>query len=159
MARDHRKLRVFADAHQLTLLIYKHTRTFPRDEWYVLRLQMRKAAVSVPSNLVEGNARRTTREYVNFINISRASAAELTYLVDLAAELSYLRGPVFRELNDRCEAVCRQLQALLQKMELLMAAEQSRKGERVLSAPRGRDSQTGSLRSPEMAARRPETRD
>jgi four helix bundle protein len=89
MARDHRKLRVFADAHQLTLLIYKHTRHFPRDEWYVTRLQMRKAAVSVPSNLVEGSARRTTREYVNFLNISRASAAELNYLIDLTAELSF----------------------------------------------------------------------
>ncbi len=125
MARDHRKLRVFADGHQLTLLIYRHTRNFPRDEWYVLRLQMRKAAVSIPSNLVEGNARRTTKEYVNFINISRASAAELTYLVDLASELGYLAGPAFKELNDRCERVCRQLEALLQKMELLLSEEKA----------------------------------
>ena len=66
-------------------------------------MQLRKAAVSMPSNLVEGNARRTTREYVNFINISRASAAELTYLVDLASELEYLTGAVFKELNARCE--------------------------------------------------------
>jgi four helix bundle protein len=103
MARDHRKLRVFGEAHELTLLIYNHTRNFPRDEWYGLRMQLRKAAVSMPSNLVEGNARRTTREYVNFINISRASAAELTYLVDLASELEYLTGAVFKELNARCE--------------------------------------------------------
>jgi len=127
MARDHRKLRVFVDAHQLTLLIYKHTCNFPRDEWYVLRLQMRKAAVSVPSNLVEGNARRTTREYVNFINISRASGAELTYLVDLASELGYLAGAAFRELNTRCEQVCRQLEALLHTMERLLAEENARK--------------------------------
>jgi four helix bundle protein len=124
MARDHRKLRVFVDAHQLTLLIYKHTRNFPRDEWYVLRLQMRKAAVSVPSNPVEGNARRTTREYVNFINISRASGAEMTYLVDLASELGYLAGPAF---NTRCEQVCRQLEALLHTMERLLAEENARK--------------------------------
>ena len=127
MARDHRKLRVFADAHQLTLAIYKHSRNFPRDEWYALRLQMRKAAVSIPSNIVEGNARRTTREYVNFLNIARASAAELSYLVDLASELDYLAGGPFKELNDRCERVCRQLEALLQKMELLQMEEEADK--------------------------------
>ena len=76
MARDHRKLRVLGDAHRLVLAIYNQTRDFPRDEWYALRLQIRKAAVSVPSNIVEGNARRTTREYVHFLNVARASAAD-----------------------------------------------------------------------------------
>jgi four helix bundle protein len=103
---------VFADAHQQVLAIYKHTSHFPRDEWYALRLQIRKAAVSVPSNIVEGNARRTTKEYVHFLNVARGSAAELTYLVDLASELGYLSGAVFKELNERCERVCRQLEAL-----------------------------------------------
>ena len=91
---------------------------------------MRKAAVSIPANLVEGNARRTTREYVNFINISRGSGAELTYLVDLSSELGYFSGAVFKELNDRCERVCRQLQALLQTMEALLAEEESQKRRR-----------------------------
>jgi four helix bundle protein len=130
MARDHRKLRVFGNAHQLTLAIYKHTRHFPRDEWYALRLQMRKAAVSVPSNIVEGNARRTTREYVHFLNVARASAAELTYLVGLASELAYLAGAVFKELNERCDRVCRELEALSQRMELLLADEEAQTGRR-----------------------------
>ena len=130
MARDHRKLRVFADAHQLTLAIYKQTRNFPRDEWYALRLQMRRAAVSIPSNIVEGTARRTTKEYVHFLNIGRASAAELTYLVDLASELAYLSGTAFSDLNDRCERVCRQLESLLQTMERLLAEEEAQKLER-----------------------------
>ena len=117
MARDHRRLRVFADAHGLTLAIYNHTRNLPRDEWYAIRLQLRKAAVSIPSNIVEGNARRTTKEYVHFLNVARASAAELAYLVDLAAELRYLLGAAFKDLNDRCARVCRQLEVLLQTME------------------------------------------
>jgi four helix bundle protein len=96
MARDHRKLRVFHDAHGEVLSIYKHTRNFPRDEWYALRVQMRRAAVSVPANIVEGNARRTTREYVHFLNVARGSAAEITCLVDLAAELGYLSGSCSR---------------------------------------------------------------
>ena len=125
MARDHRKLRVFADAHQLTLAIYKHTRDFPRDEWYALRLQMRKATVSIPSNIVEGNARRTTREYVHFLNVARGSAAEITYLVDLSSELGYLPGIVFKQLNEHCERICKQLEALVQKMELLLLEEEA----------------------------------
>jgi four helix bundle protein len=91
---------------------------------------MRKAAVSIPTNLVEGNARRTTKEYLNFINISRASSAELTYLVDLSSELGYLAGTVFKELNNRCEQVCKQLEALLQTMERLLAEEKARKRQR-----------------------------
>lgn len=130
MARDHRKLRVFADAHALTLAVYKDTRTFPRDEWYGLRLQMRRAAVSIPSNIVEGNARRTTREYVHFLNIAHGSAAELMYLVDLSTELRYLAGSVFKELNERCDRVCRQLQALLDRMECLLSEEQAGRRQR-----------------------------
>ena len=127
MARDHRKLRVFHDAHALTLAIYKQTRNFPRDEWYALRQQMRRAAVSIPSNVVEGNARRTTREYVHFLNVSRASASELNYLVDLASELGDVPGTVFKALNDHCARVCRQLESLLQTMEAKLEEEEAKK--------------------------------
>jgi four helix bundle protein len=53
MSRDHRKLDVFHHAHRLVLAIYRSTKEFPRDEWYGLRAQMRRAATSAPSNLVE----------------------------------------------------------------------------------------------------------
>ncbi len=54
MSRNHEKLYVFHQSHKLTRAIYQHTRDFPRDEWFGLRAQMRRAAVSVPSNLVKG---------------------------------------------------------------------------------------------------------
>src|SRR5688572_11352076 len=82
MARDHRKLRVFHLAHELTLAIYKDTRNFPRDEWFGLRQQLRRAAVSVPANLVEGSARRGGGEYCHFINIARGSASEVQSSLD-----------------------------------------------------------------------------
>ena len=126
MARDHRKLRVFQDAHQLTLNMYKRTRNFPRDEWFGLRLQMRRAAVSVPSNLVEGNARRTTKDYINFLNVALGSASELLYLIDLSSELGFLDGVAFKELNDRCDRVVKQLHKLIQRMEALLLAERER---------------------------------
>ena len=90
MSRDHTKLRVFHEAHRLVTSIYRHTNEFPRDEWFGLRMQMRRAAVSIPVNLVEGNARRTMREYCNFLNIALGSACELAYLVLLARELGFI---------------------------------------------------------------------
>lgn len=125
MARDHRKLRVFHESHALTLAIYKETRSFPQDEWFGLRAQLRRCSVSVPSNLVEGSARRTTREYLNFCNIARASAAELAYLVDLAWELQFLPRPQYIRLHDACGNLVPQLESLVQHVELLLAKERA----------------------------------
>ena len=123
MARDHRKLRVFHDAHALTFRIYRETRHFPRDEWFGLRLQLRRASVSIPSNIVEGNARRTTKEYCNFLNIARGSASELSYLITLAAELELFERAVFAGLDAACTRVVKQLERLLQEMEILARRE------------------------------------
>ncbi len=117
MARDHRRLRVFHDAHALALAVYKHTRGFPRDEWFGVRSQIRRAAVSVPSNVVEGSARRSSREYVRFLTIARASAAELSYLVSLCTELGYLSTAAHAELEPQCDRLNAQLQALLNSLD------------------------------------------
>jgi four helix bundle protein len=124
MSRDHDKLRVFHDAHRLVLAIYHHTKGFPKEEWFGLRLQMRKAAASVPSNIVEGNARRTTREYCSFLNIALGSACELKYLVTLARELELFDANASGALSDDAAAVVRQLQALANEMETRLAAEE-----------------------------------
>lgn len=125
MSRDHKKLRVFHDAHALTLAIYKHTLEFPKDEWFGIRLQMRRAAVSVAANLVEGNARRTTSDYLNFLYIALASACELAYLVRLSDELGYIGGGISRDLQQRSGAVVKQLQRLTETTEIWAAAEKA----------------------------------
>jgi four helix bundle protein len=119
MARDHRKLRVFHDAHQLALAIYRETKAFPKEEWFGLRPQMRRAAVSIPSNIVEGSARRTSSEYLSFLNVARGSAAELHYLIALTAELGLLTKEGFGDLNQRAERLIRQLEMLLRYVEQL----------------------------------------
>jgi four helix bundle protein len=132
MARDHRKLRVFHDARRLALAIYKHTKNFPKEEWYGLRVQIRKASVSIPTNIVEGSARRSTREYLNFLNIARASGAEVAYLVHLTFELEMMTKSSFAVLDQLCQQLVPQLEALVESVSQLWLEE--RKGRRAKAA-------------------------
>jgi four helix bundle protein len=91
MSRDHRKLRVFNEADSLVVHIYRCTHEFPREEMYGLRAQLRRAAVSTAANIVEGCARRSEREYLNFLNMSAGSASEARYLIDLSHRLGFLK--------------------------------------------------------------------
>ncbi|MCH8956986.1 four helix bundle protein [candidate division KSB1 bacterium] len=89
--RDHTKLRAFELADELALIIYQATKDFPREETYGLTSQMRRAAVSVPSNIVEGCARESQVEYLRFLEIAFGSLRELHYQFSLAKRLGYLK--------------------------------------------------------------------
>src|SRR6185437_7608231 len=123
MSRDPCKLRVFGDAHSLVLAIYQHTREFPKDEWFGLRGQMRRAAVSVACNIVEGSARRGTAEYLRFLHMALGSACELKYLASLTAELGLSGGPGWQEITRRCDLVVRELERLTQRMAAALRSE------------------------------------
>jgi four helix bundle protein len=126
MSRDHNKLRVFGDAHQMALTIYQHTKDFPKDEQFGMRLQLRRAAVSVPSNIVEGCARKSTREYCNFVNIGLGSASELGYLIALATALGFIGPSAGKALGAASKNVIKQLQRLCDELELLAASERGK---------------------------------
>ena len=99
MSRDHRKLRVFSQADALALAVYAETATFPQDERFGLRNQVRRAAVSVPANIVEGCARRKEGEYLQFVNIATGSAAETLYLLELSNRLEFLKTDAYGRLE------------------------------------------------------------
>ncbi len=90
--RDHRKLEISVLSDQLVMDTYEATRAFPKEEIYGLTSQMRRSAVSVPTNIVEGCGRKTEVEFDRFLDISFGSIRELGYLIELSSRLGYLFG-------------------------------------------------------------------
>jgi len=87
--RDHTKLRAFELSDEVAVFIYRLTRNFSTEEMYGLASQMRRAAVSVPSNIVEGCTRESQSEYLRFLEIAFGSLRELHYQFSLSKRLSY----------------------------------------------------------------------
>lgn len=88
--RDHTKLRAFELADQVALAIYKATASFPRAKQFGLTSQIRRAAVSIPSNIVEGCGRSSVADYLRFLDIAFGSLRELEYQSSLVYRLGYV---------------------------------------------------------------------
>jgi four helix bundle protein len=114
--QDHRKLKAFSLADQLVIEVYRATRTFPREEMYGLTRQMRRSAVSVAANIVEGCARETMKEYINFLNISFASLRELGYYFDLSLRLGFLKKEQAENLTKKYDETARVLSGLINSL-------------------------------------------
>jgi len=115
--RDFRDLAVWRKAHEVALSVYKVTRLFPAQERYGLSAQLRRAAVSVPANIVEGTARGSDPDTARFLLVSRASAAELEYHLLLARDLGLVSDSAHRDLSDRTTEVRRMLNGFLAKLK------------------------------------------
>ena len=112
MSSDHRKLAVFRLADALTVDTYRSTANFPRIETYGLLSQIRRAAVSIPTNLVEGCAKDSNREFARFLSISLGSTRELIYLLDLSVRLGLLEEAAARPLLELGNRIAAALTAL-----------------------------------------------
>ena len=99
--RDHTKLRAFDLADELVLLVYKITAGFPKEEMFGLVSQIRRAALSVPPNIVEGCARDSEAEYLRFLTIAFGSLRELHYQLDLSMRLGFIGDQDFSLINQK----------------------------------------------------------
>jgi len=115
-ASSFRDLRVWQEAMKLTAEIYKATVAFPRHELYGLSQQVRRAAVSVPSNIAEGKGHRSDKEFVRFLLHARGSLLELQTQVSIAEELQYVRKEESLRLLRLAESVGRALSGLINSM-------------------------------------------
>ena len=107
--KSFRDLKVWQKAHELVILIYKITVNFPKTEIYALVSQMRRAAVSVVSNIVEGFKRRSVKDSLNFYNMADASLEELKYQLFLSYELKYITEENYNEALALAEEVSKML--------------------------------------------------
>ena len=116
MPRDYRKLRAFQSADSIAKDIYKVTKLFPNDEKYGLISQLRRAAVSTPTNIVEGSHRESLPEYIRFLNIAVGSMAETRYLTEFSASLDYIDSATGEDLKTRMDESIRLLIALIESL-------------------------------------------
>lgn len=110
---DFKELEVWQKAHRIALDIYEISRGFPREERFGLTSQMRRSAISVPSNIAEGCGRGTRGEFAHFVSISTGSTSELEYRVLLARDLSYLSQEKCEQLTSEIQEVKRMSADLL----------------------------------------------
>jgi len=110
--RGHRDLVAWKKAMELVTEIYRVTREFPKDEVYGLVSQLRRAAVSVPSNLAEGYGRNSRKEFYQFVGMARGSLAEVETQIEIAKSLQYVSEKSCCELLSRVDEVGRVLTGL-----------------------------------------------
>ena len=102
-------LKVWRKSHELVLEIYRITKDFPAEEKFGIISQLRRAASSIPTNIVEGHKRKSRKDFLHFLNLSDASLEETKYLLLLSKDLNYLNLSDFQSLTFKCEEVGRML--------------------------------------------------
>jgi four helix bundle protein len=115
--KSYQDLVVWQKSYQLALQIYKITKKFPKEELYGLTSQMRRAEISIPSNIAEGYYRQRKLEYVQFLQFSFASGAELETQLLIAHDLKYISEDEYNEINKFLTEVMKMLNSLIRKLK------------------------------------------
>lgn len=114
--KTYRDLNVWKKSMNLVTEVYKTTNMFPRDEMYGLTSQIRRSAVSIPSNIAEGYGRNSTDDYIRFLQISLGSLYETQTQVEISNNLNYLNHEKFHNLHESMREIERMLTALIFKI-------------------------------------------
>jgi four helix bundle protein len=121
MLRNYKELKVWKKAYALCLQIYEVTKDYPREEKFGLSSQMRRAGVSVPSNIAEGYGRKSTKQYIQQLYVSYGSICEMETQLLLSKDLYYLKEDKFQEINTVISEVERMLKALIRSLEKIQS--------------------------------------
>lgn len=112
--RDFRKLKVWEKAHLFALDVYEISKSFPSDEKYGLTSQIRRAVLSVPTNISEGCGHNSNKEFVRFLQISAASTSEVEYLLLFAKDLELVTETKYEDLNHTVTEIKKMLYSLIE---------------------------------------------
>ncbi|MDP1547711.1 MAG: four helix bundle protein [Anaerolineales bacterium] len=114
--KDFRQLKVWEKAHQLALAVYKVTKSFPKEELYGLTSQIRRASMSIPTNIAEGCGQNTDAQLARFLQIAMGSASETEYQLLLARDLEFIPNEQYKKLNTDVTEVKRMLTSFMQTL-------------------------------------------
>jgi four helix bundle protein len=115
--RTHKDLEVWKNSIRLVTIIYSVTKSFPKEELYGLSSQMRRSAISIPSNIAEGAARNTNKEFIQFLHIARGSLAELETQLIVSHNLLLLTDEIFSGFEKDIKIIGGQLSGLLRSLK------------------------------------------
>ena len=123
MIKTFKDLTVWQEAMNLVEMIYLQTKTFPKEEMYGLTSQIRRAAVSIPANIAEGNGRRSRKEYLRFLSVANGSIKELETHILIAERLNFLPKEISEQIQVQLRSVGRLLTALRKSLKEGMRGE------------------------------------
>lgn len=114
--KNFKELKVWQKGIELVALVYTVTTTFPEEEKYGLSAQMRRAAVSIPSNIAEGHLRKTAKDFKQFLSIARGSCAELETQIIIAHKLGFIQDDYVNKLSPKVEELSKMLSSFYSKI-------------------------------------------
>ena len=118
---DFKQLKVWQKSMDLTMLIYSLVKFLPKDENYALSDQMRRAVVSIPSNIAEGQGRASDKEYVHFLSMARGSLWELLTQLEICERLNYLKADQTMEARNLVNEISKMINALSKALQTSQA--------------------------------------
>jgi four helix bundle protein len=115
--RDYKKYTVWQDGHLLTMITYKLTKQFPKEELFGITSQLRRATSSIPTNIAEGCGRESDADFRRFLIMAHGSATEVEYLFFLSVELDYVSKTEFEDFTQKVIILRKQLRKLIDKLK------------------------------------------
>ncbi len=117
MPRDFKNITAWKYADDLAVLVYSKTKSFPKEELYGITSQLRRAVVSVPTNIAEGASREHKKEYLYLLYVARGSMAEVEYLLHLSKRVGYLKDDEYKQVENRRQEAAKTLHGLINSVK------------------------------------------